>query len=143
MPKCSLPLLLLQIEGCFDTAYLRSSKAYYLSHRNAESHDTIIRRLRSIPRKHHSALLPRHFGQDPATNTGVVRGLTMGPTMGLEILMVQQGRTLSRAYNFKRLQIVSGSCGSGGGNGGSNGCKKWKMMLQCTFLFKPRTRSTA
>lgn len=114
LPLTMLPLLLLmlfQIEGCFDQSYFRSNKAYYLSNRNEDSLETIVRRLRSIPRKHHSCLQPVHFGQNPATNTGVVRGLTMGPTMGLEILMTMQGRTLSRAYNFKRVQIVSNSGG--------------------------------
>lgn len=103
----------MQIEGVFDESYFRSSKAYYLSNRNEQAAETVVKRLRSIPRKHHGALQPVHFGQNPLTNTGVVRGLAMGPSMGLEILMTMQGRTLSRAYNFKRLQIVS----RGGGGG--------------------------
>lgn len=62
--------------------------------------------MRSIPRKHHKALEKQLFGQDPSKNSAVVRGLQMGPTMGLEIIMSFQGRTLSKAYNLTREMIV-------------------------------------
>jgi hypothetical protein len=96
-----------KIEGVFDESYFRSSKAYYLRKKNEEAKDEIVRRLRSIPRKHHSALNVSHFGQDPGKNAGVVRSLAMGPTMGLQILMTVQGKSLSKAYNMTRFMTVS------------------------------------
>ena len=129
--KIQHDLVILKIEGSWDESYWRSNKAYYVANKNAESHDTIVRRLRSIPRKHHSSLKPVHFGQRPATNTGVVSGLRMAPSMGLEIVVTLQGRTLSRAYNFKRLQIVSNSRGSGDGGGDSVMPACCKCMPAC------------
>ena len=72
-----------------------------------EDKEEVLKRLRSIPRKHHSSLKKDHFGQHPAKNSGVVRGLQMGPTMGLQILMTLQGKSLSKAYNFTRNMVVS------------------------------------
>jgi hypothetical protein len=95
-----------KIEGVFDESYFRSSKAYYLRQKNEEAKDEIVRRLRSIPRKHHSSLDISHFGQVPGKNDGVVRSLNMAPSMSLQILMTVQGKSLSRAYNLTRFMTV-------------------------------------
>jgi len=100
----------LQIEGVFDESYWRSPKAYYLANKNPDAKDEIVRRLRSIPRKHHSSLEICHFGQNPALNQGVVRGLTMAPSLGLQIIMSMQGKSLSKAYNLTRSMTVRGDC---------------------------------
>lgn len=96
-----------KIEGSFDCSYFHSSKVYYLSTLNDESHESIVRRVRAIRRQHHGLMEPKHFGQDPRTNHGVIRGLSMGPSMALQILMTMQGRTLNKALNMGREQIVS------------------------------------
>lgn len=96
-----------KVEGSFDCSYFHSSKVYYLSALNKESHETIVRRVRAIRRQHHGILEPRYFSQDPRKNHGVIRGLSMGPSMALQILMTMQGRTLNKAINMGREQIVS------------------------------------
>jgi hypothetical protein len=106
----SSSILSLQIEGVFDESYWRSPKAYYLANKNPDAKDEIVRRLRSIPRKHHSSLEKCHFGQNPALNQGVVRGLTMAPSLGLQIIMSMQGKSLSKAYNLTRSMTVRGDC---------------------------------
>jgi hypothetical protein len=63
--------------------------------------------MRSISRKHQSSLSTDHFGQDPSTNGGIVRGVEMRPTLGLEIMMMRQGRSLSHSLNLKRYMTVS------------------------------------
>jgi hypothetical protein len=83
----------------------RCSKSYTLDNQTGDDHQTVVR-LRSIPRKHHKRLAARHFTQDPALNSATLRGLEMRPTQGLEIVMVQQGRTLARALNNKRKMTV-------------------------------------
>ena len=74
--------------------------------RTGESHETVIR-MRSIPRKYHNMLETKHFLNHPIQNAGVVHGTEMRPSMGYEILVMNQGRTLSRSYNLKRKAVVS------------------------------------
>lgn len=81
-------------------------QAYYLSNKNDQAKEDIVRRLRSIPRKHHQTLGKRLFGQDPNKNHAVVRGLQMGPTAGLQVLMAVQGKTLAKAFNLTRQMVV-------------------------------------
>jgi hypothetical protein len=94
-----------KIEGCWEHGLFRSSKAYFLENKTEDTIDTVAR-MRSIPRKHQSALSLRHFGQDPHENVAVVRSTEMRPTQGLDIVMLKQGRSLSHALNFKRKMIV-------------------------------------
>jgi hypothetical protein len=100
-----LPLLL-KVEGCWENGLFRSSKAYYLENRSLEQARTVCCRMRSIPRKYQRHLQERHFGQDPSSNSGVVRGVEMRPTAGLQIAMMWQGRALSHALNLKRSMTV-------------------------------------
>ena len=59
-----------------------------------------------MARKYQEGLSESIFGQDPLTNSTNVRGLDMRPTLGLEVVMVRQGRTLAHAINFKRQMTV-------------------------------------
>ena len=59
-----------------------------------------------MARKYQEGLPESIFGQDPLTNSTNVRGLDMRPTLGLEVVMVRQGRTLAHAINFKRRMTV-------------------------------------
>ena len=118
----SLSLSLLQFEGCFDEAYIRSSKAYYLRNHGsleaaaaaaADGESNVggagrpVKKLRSIERKYHSALGADIFSQDPSLSSGIVRGQRMGPTPGYEILVTAQSKTLAKNYNLTRVQQVS------------------------------------
>jgi hypothetical protein len=102
----------LQLEGVWRRGLFRSSKAYYLSGRcgedpEKEEEEEALLRMRSIPRKLTKQLLPRHFGQDPATNCVAARGVEMRPTLGLEMVMLRQSRTMSHALNLKRRMTAS------------------------------------
>jgi len=98
----------LQIEGVYKESYFRGSKAYLLANKDdSQTYETIIKKLRSIPHKYHQSLDFKHFTQDPRENAGYVRGLTMGPSAGMEIIMSQQGKALSKAYNLTRFMTVS------------------------------------
>ena len=96
-------------------SYFRGAKAYYLGNRTpGQDHDSVVRlRVRSIPKRLHGSLGPRHFGQNPLTNAAVVRGVCMLPTAGFQVVMATMGRTLARALNLKRKMTVSGGEGEG------------------------------
>ena len=96
----------------YSRRYFRCSKAYYLGNRTpGEDFDSVVRlRVRSIPQRLHGTLGPRHFGQNPLTNAAVVRGVSMLPTAGFQVVMASMGRTLARALNLKRQMTVS-MCG--------------------------------
>ena len=106
----------------YSRRYFRCSKAYYLGNRTpGEDFDSVVRlRVRSIPQRLHGTLGPRHFGQNPLTNAAVVRGVSMLPTAGFQVVMASMGRTLARALNLKRRMTVSVCEGKNGGGGGSN-----------------------
>jgi hypothetical protein len=99
----------LKLEGVWTNCLFRSGKAYYLDGQvtatREEARETVAR-MRSIPRKRLRLLEPERFGQDPRTNVCTVRGAEMRPSMGLEVLMLRQGRTLSHALNLKRKMTV-------------------------------------
>jgi len=95
---------LFKIEGApYRDARFRTGKCYALG----GADEQFAFRMRSIPRKLHGSLELKHFGQDPRTNSAVVRGLEMRPTPGLEIVMQRQGKTLSHSLNLKRKMVVS------------------------------------
>jgi len=87
-------------------AELALLQAYYLANKCADSKEEIYRRLRSIPRKHHPSLNKELFCQDPAKNHAIIRGVQMQPTLGLQIILSMQGKTLSKAYNLTRQMLV-------------------------------------
>ena len=98
---------LFKIEGVYRQGYFRNAKAYYLDGRVDTEEQGAVVRMRSIPRHRHSNLGPRHFGQDPALNSGVVSYTGMRPTAGLEIVKADETRALCHSLNFKRFHIVS------------------------------------
>jgi hypothetical protein len=88
-------------------SYFRGSKAYVLANKDeSQNYETIVKKLRSIPRKHHESLSFKHFSQDPRQNSGVVRGFTMGPSAGMEILMSWQSKALAKSFNLTRFMTV-------------------------------------
>ena len=97
---------LFKIEGVWKAGLFRSEKAYYLENRQPDGEVVTLKRLRSVARKYQEGLSRETFGQDPLTNSTNVRGLDMRPTLGLEVVMVHQGRTLAHATNFKRSMTV-------------------------------------
>ena len=102
----SKEVLFMQLEGTYTLAIFRCSKAYRLENKTDLDHESVTR-MRSIPRRHHKALENRHFNPDPRVNHLVVRGLQLMPSMGYEVVMSYQGRTLAKAYNLKRTVTVS------------------------------------
>jgi hypothetical protein len=99
---------LFKLEGIWTNCLFRSGKAYYLENRLGDLEtETALARMRSIPRKRQHLLGPAKFGQDPRDNMCTVRATEMKPTLGLEVVMLQQGRTLSHGLNLKRKMIVS------------------------------------
>lgn len=94
-----------KLEGIWRHGLFRSAKAYYLDSKTGDTMETVAR-MRSIARKHQSKLSVLHFGQNPLTNTAIVRGAEMRPTAALEVVMQRQGKKLSHALNLKRKMIV-------------------------------------
>ena len=80
----------------------RSCKCYVLE--NEEGREV---RARSVPRRQQKKLPDSLFGQDPLTNSAVVRTTCMRASAGMEIYMMHESRTLCHTLNFKRKQIVS------------------------------------
>ena len=62
--------------------------------------------MRSVSRRQQKDLSVAHFGQTPGENHAVLRGVRMQPTLGFEIVMMRQSRSLSHAFNFKRKMMV-------------------------------------
>lgn len=94
------------MEGVYNGGLFRSSKAYSLASRKEGQEVESLRRMRSVSRRQQKSLRDEHFGQDPKKNSGVVRGIQMRPTLGLDIIMVKQSRSLSHAFNLKRAMTV-------------------------------------
>jgi hypothetical protein len=91
----------------FDVGYFRTGKCYLLQRTaEAERPELDVRRMRSVPRRHAAELEPRHYWLNPLTNSAAVRGLTMTPTLGMEVAMMMQGRTIGHSYNLKRKCLV-------------------------------------
>jgi hypothetical protein len=63
-------------------------------------------RVRSIPAKSRGLLRQSHFGQDPESSGASVRTVTMRPTMGMEIHMCRESKTLSNTVNGYRHMLV-------------------------------------
>ena len=103
------PIFSAQLEGVYGDCQFRNSKVYRLCNKTGDTHDTVVR-VRSIPRKLANKLEPRHFTQDPAQNAAVLSGITMRGTMGFEIVMLREGRSLPRPYNMRRHQLVIICC---------------------------------
>ena len=93
---------LFKCEGFFKLAMFRSCKCYVLE--NEEGREV---RARSVPRRQQKKLPDSLFGQDPLTNSAVVRTTCMRASAGIEIYMMHESRTLCHTLNFKRKQIVS------------------------------------
>jgi len=95
---------LLKLEATFDNAMFRSSKAYYLFNNDVEC----VNRLRSIQSKMIPFLDKENtFGQNPLLNAPTVRSLSMKPTQGAQVVMMNQTRAISHSLNLKRRVTVS------------------------------------
>ena len=90
-----------KIEGVFDFGMFRMSKAYYL-----DGEEKVVR-LRGIPRRFHKLLDKSKFEPDPSVNRAVVRGVKLRPTLGMNMVLVCESRSVSHALNMKRKMIVS------------------------------------
>ena len=117
-----------KIEGVWSAAYLRSCKAYYLyntpvtdqddelfqqEHQRKRRCDEMIR-MRSVQRRALNLLPPMSdgrletvFGQDAARNAPSIRILQMKPTVGFEVVMINQSRSVPHCINLKRIMAVS------------------------------------
>jgi hypothetical protein len=100
-------LLSLQCEGVWTAAAFRGPKMYLLANKvEGGTLQEIVRRMKSIQKYQQSKLQLKHYGLDPRTNGAVIPSVQMNPTMGLEVHMSVQGRTLANALNLKRKMTV-------------------------------------
>ena len=108
LPVTSLSLFspAYQLEGVWTDAQFRNAKVYRLVNKTQDTHDSVVVRVRSIPRKLANQLEPRHFTQTPALNAATLSGVCMRPTMGNEIVMLREGRSLPRPMNMRRHMTV-------------------------------------
>ena len=119
-----------KIEGVWSAAYMRSCKAYYLFNApvsdeeetaTAASRSDETLRMRSVPRRALYSLqqqsaddstggggsrLDALFGQDSARNAPSIRLLQMKPTLGFEVIMLNQSRSVPHSINVKRIMPV-------------------------------------
>ena len=114
-----------KIEGVWSAAYMRSCKAYYLFNAPVSDEETttttILKRsdetlrMRSIPHRALYSLqsestggsrLDDLFGQDSARNAPSIRLLQMKPTVGFEVIMLNQSRSVPHSINVKRIMPV-------------------------------------
>ena len=92
-----------KVEGVYRCCTFRSHKCYYLGSPAGSSSE--VRRMRSIPRKCHSALRVEDFSA--GSGEAPVRYLAMRPTQGFEISVQSERRNLSHSINFRRRSVVS------------------------------------
>lgn len=92
---------LFKCEGFYRLAMFRCNKSYVLE--NEEGREV---RARSVPRSKQKHMSNKLFGQNPLTNSAVVRSCSMRPSGGMDIFMMQESRILSHSLNFKRRMIV-------------------------------------
>ena len=99
---------LFKLEGLYEYARIRCSKAYELKNLSASGGDIDrVVRMKGVPRKNQELLLRKeHFGQDPRTNTEVVRSFSMAPTLATQVVMSYQSRTMGHSLNVKRKFTV-------------------------------------
>jgi predicted metallo-beta-lactamase superfamily hydrolase len=97
----------------YTAAAFRGPKMYFLANRvEGSTLQEIVRRMKSIQRHQQSKLKLAHFGIDPRTNAAVIPSVQMNPSMGLEVHLSVQGKTLACALNLKRKMTV-GCCERG------------------------------
>jgi hypothetical protein len=92
---------LFKLEGVFNEAYFRNLKTYHLAGEDCRD----VLRVKSVPRRDQSALPKRVFGQT-CDNSAVVRSVCLRPTLGFEMTMLEESRSLPQALNFKRMAVV-------------------------------------
>lgn len=96
----------LKIEGQYTSGYFRSGKCYHLSN-NDEADDEKMIRMKGLQKKNHKYLKVEHFGTDPWKNTPSCRTFNMKPTLGHEIHMVEESKSLGHSMNLKKYCVVS------------------------------------
>lgn len=94
----------LKEEGWFTGLLVRSPKNYFLFGELSSE----VRRALGVPRRIQARLSSEHFGQDVTKNTPVIRSSSMRPSLGLQIVLLEESKTISHPLMFKRIHIVSG-----------------------------------
>jgi hypothetical protein len=92
----------LKVEGVYTGMLIRGNKTYRLFGELSPE----ARRMRGVSRTVQELLSPSHFGQDVEKNSAVVRTASLRPTAGLEIVIMEESKTISHSLNFKRCSIV-------------------------------------
>jgi len=92
-----------KLESVWSSARFRCPKCYKLEN---PSEAEKLSRMRGIPRKCTNLLEDRHFGQTPATNFGVVSSYALRPTLGMQMVLTAESRSLGVFYNTKRFAVV-------------------------------------
>jgi hypothetical protein len=97
----------LKVEGVYTGMLIRGNKTYRMFGELSPE----ARRMRGVPRVVQDMLSPDIFGQDSTKNSAVVRTSSLRPTAGLEIVVLEESKTISHSLNFKRRALVSSEWG--------------------------------
>ena len=92
----------LKVEGVYSGMMIRGNKTYELF----GDLDPDERRMRGVSRTVQGMLTHDHYGQDSLKNQSVVNTVSIKPTPGFEIVLVEESKKISHSFNFKRRSIV-------------------------------------
>jgi hypothetical protein len=93
----------LKTEGWFTGVLIRSPKNYFLFGKLSPE----ARRALGVPRRTQQQLSMQHFGQDSELNTPVVKTSSMRPTTSMNIVLLEESKSISHPLMLKRIHIVS------------------------------------
>lgn len=104
----------MKLEHIHRYAVFRNQKTYKLygeyNKTEDEFGDGCYVRIRSISRRLHGAFQDRHFAPDPEVNSGTARARFMRKTPNLQMIIVEEDRSLPHCLNLRRHVEVSYTC---------------------------------
>jgi hypothetical protein len=91
-------------ESTHTAGLFRCPKCYYLA---GEVGEPVMKRMRGVQRRIQFHLCPAHFGQDVRENVAVTHSVSLRPTRGFQMTLLEEDKSLSHCLNLKRVATVS------------------------------------
>jgi hypothetical protein len=102
-PTHARDVVVVSLTSTLTAGLFRNAKCYYLANPVlGEEH----RRMKGVSRQTQKVLPLALFGQDPRTNSAVVHSVALRSTVGFEMTLQEESRTITHGLNFKRRAVV-------------------------------------